>query len=53
MIACGALGAHLREITARRQWPVELHTLPAPLHNHPRQIAPWAERHSGSVGPQG
>ena len=25
MIACGALGAHLREITARRQWPVELH----------------------------
>ena len=44
MIACGALGAHLREITARRQWPVELHTLPAPLHNHPQQIAPWAER---------
>jgi Protein of unknown function (DUF1638) len=44
VIACGALGAHLREITARRQWPVELHTLPAPLHNHPRQIAPWAER---------
>ena len=29
MIACGALGAHLREIIARRQWPVELHTLPA------------------------
>jgi len=44
VIACGALGAHLREITARRQWPVELHTLPAPLHNHPREIAPWAER---------
>jgi Protein of unknown function (DUF1638) len=44
VIACGALGAHLREITARRQWPVELHTLPALLHNRPRQIAPWAER---------
>ena len=44
MIACGALGAHVREIIARRQWPVEVHTLPAPLHNRPRQIAPWAER---------
>ena len=32
MIACGALGAHLREITARRQWEIELHTLPALLH---------------------
>ena len=25
-------------------WPVELHTLPALLHNRPRKIAPWAER---------
>jgi Protein of unknown function (DUF1638) len=44
VIACGALGAHVREIIARRQWPAEVHTLPAPLHNHPRQIAPEAER---------
>ena len=28
VIACGALGGHIREIAARRGWPVELHTLP-------------------------
>ena len=44
MIACGALGAHLREIIARRDWPVELHCLPALLHNRPGQITPHAER---------
>ena len=44
MIACGALGAHVREIIARRRWPVEVHTLPAPLHNRPQKITPWAER---------
>jgi hypothetical protein len=44
LIACGALGAHLREIIARRGWPVELHCLPALLHNRPAQIAGQAER---------
>jgi len=44
VIACGALGAHVREIIARRSWPVEVHTLPAPLHNRPQKITPWAER---------
>ena len=44
LIACGALGAHLREITCRRGWPVELHCLPALLHNRPAQIAGHAER---------
>jgi uncharacterized protein DUF1638 len=44
LIACGALGAHLREITSRRGWPVELHCLPALLHNRPAQIADQAER---------
>ena len=44
MIACGALGAHVWEIIARRRWPVEVHTLPAPLHNRPQKITPWAER---------
>ena len=28
MIACGALGGHVREIAARRGWPVELHAFP-------------------------
>ena len=44
VIACGALGAHLREIVGRRGWPVELHCLPALLHNRPAQIAARAER---------
>ena len=44
VIACGALGGHVREITRRRGWPVEVHTLPALLHNRPERIAPAAER---------
>jgi Protein of unknown function (DUF1638) len=44
VISCGALGAHIREIAARRGWQVELHTLPSLLHNHPERIAPSAER---------
>ena len=44
VIACGALGGHVREIAGRRGWPVEVHTLPALLHNRPDRIAPAAER---------
>jgi hypothetical protein len=44
IIACGALGAHIREIAARRGWQLELHSLPSLLHNHPERIAPEAER---------
>ncbi len=44
MIACGALGGHIREIAARRGWTLELHCLPSLLHNQPAQIAPAAER---------
>src|SRR5579872_4766943 len=44
VIACGALGGHVREIAARRGWVLELHALPSLLHNHPERIAPAAER---------
>ena len=44
VIACGALAAPIREITARRGWPVELHCLPALLHNRPAAITPQVER---------
>src|SRR5262249_19906247 len=44
VIACGALGGHIREIAARNGWRIELHCLPALLHNRPGQIAPQAER---------
>ena len=43
VIACGALGGHIREIAARRGWPVELHLLPSLLHNRPAGIGPAAE----------
>ena len=43
VIACGALAGHVREIAARRSWPVEVHGLPAILHNDPRRIIPAAE----------
>jgi hypothetical protein len=42
VIACGALAAQVREIAGRRGWPVEVHPLPALLHNRPAQIAPAA-----------
>jgi hypothetical protein len=44
VIACGALAGHIREITARRGWPVDLHCLPALLHNRPERITHQAER---------
>jgi hypothetical protein len=44
VIACGALGGHIREIAARNDWRIELHLLPALLHNRPGQIAPHAQR---------
>ena len=43
VIACGALGGHIREIVERRGWPVELHFLPSLLHNRPERITPAAE----------
>jgi hypothetical protein len=43
VIACGALAGHVREIVARREWPIEVHPLPAALHNRPDRIAPAAE----------
>jgi len=44
VIACGALGGHIREIAERRGWDLAVHCLPAGLHNSPRSIAPAAER---------
>jgi Protein of unknown function (DUF1638) len=44
VIACGALGGHVREIAARRGWDIQVRTLPSMLHNAPREIAPAAER---------
>jgi Protein of unknown function (DUF1638) len=40
VIACGALAGSVRDIASRRGWPVEVHALPASLHNRPERIAP-------------
>src|SRR5579864_6607449 len=44
IVACGALAGHVREIVARRGWPVAVRSLPAVLHNRPQKITPLAER---------
>jgi hypothetical protein len=40
VIACGALAVEVRRIADRRDWQLDVHPLPALLHNHPDQIAP-------------
>src|SRR3984893_1480343 len=44
VLACGALAGHVREIVARRGWPVAVRSLPAVLHNRPQKITIMAER---------
>ena len=45
VLACGALAGHVREIVARRGWPVAVRSLPAVLHNRPQKIIILAERY--------
>jgi Protein of unknown function (DUF1638) len=44
VIACGALAIGVRRVADRRGWPVDVHPLPAPLHNRPERIAPAVAR---------
>jgi Protein of unknown function (DUF1638) len=53
VIACGAIASMVREIAARRGWPVEVHALPAALHNRPDRIAPAAAELAGLLGARG
>ena len=53
VIACGALAGHVRDIAARRGWPVEVHPLPADLHNRPDRIAPVAAALAGRLQARG
>ena len=43
VIACGALAVHVRQIARRRGWDVDVHPVPALLHNRPERIAPAVE----------
>ena len=38
VIACGALAVHVRAIARRRGWPLDVHPVPALLHNRPERI---------------
>jgi hypothetical protein len=40
VIACGALAADVRLIARRRGWAIDVHPIPALLHNRPERIAP-------------
>ena len=44
VIACGALAAESRAIARRRGWEIDVHPMPALLHNRPERIAPALER---------
>src|SRR5215475_15632766 len=51
VIACGARAGHIREIAARRGWPVRVRPLPASLHNRPEKIIEYSERSRFSAHP--
>jgi len=39
VIACGALALDVRRIARQRGWAVDVHPIPALLHNHPERIS--------------
>jgi hypothetical protein len=44
VIACGALAADVWRIAFERDWSIDVHPIPALLHNRPEQIAPAVAR---------
>ncbi len=50
VIACGALAVHVRQVARRRGWDVDVHPVPALLHNRPEQIAGAVERQVARLG---
>lgn len=39
VVACGALALDVRRLAKEHGWPVDVHPVPALLHNHPDRIA--------------
>jgi hypothetical protein len=50
VIACGALASGVRQIARRRGWAVDVHPVPALLHNRPERIAPAVEAELERLG---
>jgi hypothetical protein len=44
VVACGALAAEIAAIARRRGWSIDIHPVPALLHNRPDKIAPAVQR---------
>jgi hypothetical protein len=40
VLACGALAGDVQRVARRRGWEIDVHPLPALLHNRPERIAP-------------
>jgi len=53
VVACGALGANLRDVVNRTGIPVDVHCLPSLLHNRPERIAGEVERMARELRSQG
>jgi hypothetical protein len=53
VIACGALAAEVAAIARRRGWDIDVHPIPALLHNHPERIAPALEASLSSIRDRG
>jgi hypothetical protein len=53
IIACGALAAEVAAIARRRGWDIELHPIPALLHNRPERIAPALEAEIARIRDRG
>jgi hypothetical protein len=49
VVACGALAVHVRAIARRRGWSVDVHPLPALLHNRPSAIPAAVEESLASL----
>jgi hypothetical protein len=49
VVACGALAVGVQSIARRRGWDVDVHPLPALLHNRPEEIAPAVDDELGRL----
>ncbi|HWT22641.1 MAG TPA: DUF1638 domain-containing protein [Solirubrobacteraceae bacterium] len=49
VVACGALAVHVRAIARRRGWDVDVHPIPALLHNRPERIPAAVEEEIGRL----
>ena len=49
VIACGALAADVRRIARRRGWDIDVHPVPALLHNRPERIPPAVRAEIGRL----